>query len=365
MHALKKYAPFLVVFILTVSSFSGICQTINTSSFSPENDSLRGKLLYFTECHEVRSNLPEYLELISKLTSNFSSTDTLNIFLEAPFTMTHFINEYLKGKNRFLTDSILKNDPRKIEFYFSLRKLKKNIRFVGADFEYDQGNPGGRFESFKLYFDELKDILNESKLDLSVIKSFIYGIKVQGLEEADFYTFKKYVQKLSINQSDLVLKAKLKEANFVLAALQKFEKTDVRDKAYYSRVIELNNSIISVQRNYNIILFGSIHGNPYNEKSLYVKLNSSEDSPFKNNVAIFANIYIDCLSYGSYNERSIVLENAGLYYGSKEDKILMDLITKEYMVKNENTFVVYRNSIKSNMKDIDKVLYWGVHYKVK
>ena len=366
MHKLKNNAHFLVVFgCLLVLSKLSFGQTINTSSFSPSQDSLRGKLLFVTECHEVRSNLPEYLAVINHMTAKFGNADTLNVFIEAPFTMTYFINQYLEGKNRLLIDSILRNDPYKIEFYFSIRKLKKNIRFIGADFEYDQGNRGGRLESFKLYFDDLKNVFSAAKIDLSVIKSFIYGIRVQGLEEADFYTFKKYIQKLGINQSDLVLKSKLKEANFVLAALQNNEKNDVRDKAYYSRMLELINSGITVHANSNLMIFGSAHGNPYNEMCLYSKLNCTDDSPFKNKVEIFANVYLECLSYGSYNEKSIVLETVGLYFGSKEDKQILELIRSHYKPETVNTLNVYKNTVSSSLKDVDKVNYWGIHYKVK
>ena len=357
------YLLSLLLLFTIASNCSG--QSVDTKEFLPANDSLKGKLLFVTECHEVRTNYSEYQSVISKITANFTASDTLNIFLEAPFTLSHFINQYISGKNRILIDSILRNDPYKIEFYFSIKKLKKNIRFIAVDFEYDQGNPGGRFESYKLYFEELKNVLANSNIDLSVIKSFIYGIKVQGLEETDFYTFKKYIQKLSVNQSDPILKNKLKESNFVLAALQTREKPDVRDKAYYNRMQELLNAGISIAENMNLMIFGSAHGNPYNEKCLYHKLNYADDSPFKNKVKIFANVYISCLSYGSYNAKSIVLETVGLYYGSKEDKQILDLVLKNYKPEIENSFTIVRNTFQSDLKDVDKVLYWGIHYKVK
>lgn len=366
MHRSLNVAHLLFSLILLLSIPSGIqAQTIDTEAFRPEIDSLNGKLLFMTECHEVRTNYAEHQAVISKITAGFTSSDTLNVFLEAPFTLTYFINQYVAGKNRILVDSILRNDPYKIEFYFSMRKLKKNIRFIGADFEYDQGKPGGRFESFKLYFDDLKKVFETAGIDLSVIKSFIYGIKVQGLEEADFYTFKKYIQKLSINQADPVLKSKLKEANFVLAALQSHEKPDVRDKAYYSRILELIKSGVSISDNINIMSFGSAHGNPYNEKCLYSKLNSEDDSPFKGKVDIFANIYYNSLSYGSYNDKSIVLETVGLYYGSKEDKQIIDLVLKNYKPEIDNSFTIVKNDLVSEFKDVDKVRYWGIHYKIK
>lgn len=366
MKKLKRNAQFLVILLCLVNvNFSGYSQSVNVTSFAPSDDSLRGKLLFITECHEVRTNYPEYLALITQLTSTFDSKDTLNVFVEAPFTMTYFINQYVSGKNRLLVDSVFRNDPYKIEFYFALRKLKKNIRFIGADFEYDQGNPGGRLEAFKLYFDELQKILGRANIDQSVIRSFNYGIRVQGLEEADFFTFKKYIQKISINQTDTILKAKLKEANFVLAALQSKEKTDVRDKAYYSRMLELFKSGITVNGNYNLMIFGSAHGNPYNEKCIYSKVNASDDSPFKDRVAIFANIYLECLSYGSYNTKSITVETVGLYSGSKEDKQIIEQIRKEFKSAEENSFTVYKNNLKSDLKDVNKVIYWGVHNKVK
>ena len=366
MHRSVNIAHLLLSLVLLLSIAGKThSQSINTEAFTPSVDSLKGKLLFMTECHEVRTNYAEHTAVISKITANFTATDTLNIFLEAPFTLTYFINQYISGKNRILIDSILRNDPYKIEFYFSIRKLKKSIRFIGADFEYDQGKPGGRFESFKLYFDELKKVLEAANIDQSVIKSFIYGIKVQGLEEADFYTFKKYIQKLSINQLDPILKNKLKEANFVLAALQSHDKPDIRDKAYYSRMLELLKAGISVTINVNLMSFGSAHGNPYNEKCLYYKLSRTEDSPFKNKVEIFANIYFNSLSYGSYNDKSIVLETVGLYYGSKEDRQIIDLVLKNYKPEIDNSFTIVKNDLQSELRDVDRVRYWGIHYKVK
>ena len=366
MHRSLNVTHLLLSFVFFLSMTGPVtAQTVDTEAFTPAIDSLKGRLLFMTECHEVRTNYAEHQAVISKITANFTASDTLNVFLEAPYTLTYFINQYVSGKNRILVDSILRNDPYKIEFYFSLRKLKKNIRFIGTDFEYDQGKPGGRLESFKLYFDELKKVLEAANIDQSVIKSFIYGIKVQGLEEADFYTFKKYIQKLSINQADPILKSKLKEANFVLAALQSHEKPDVRDKAYYSRMLELLKSGISVSENHNLMSFGSAHANPYNEKCLYSKLNYADDSPFKSKVEIFANIYFNSLSYGSYNDKSIVLETVGLYYGSKEDKQIIDLVLKSYKPEIDNSFSIVKNDLKSELKDVDKVRYWGIHYKVK
>ncbi len=366
MHTLKRTSIFLgVLFTFLLTNRSAMGQTVNGSAFTPSVDSLKGKLLFITECHEVKTNFPEYLLIINQITGEFTSSDTLNVFIEAPFSLTYFINNYLTGNDRLLIDSVLRNDPLKIEFYFAIRKLKKNIRFIGTDFEYDHGNPGGRLEAFKLYFEQLKNVFAKSNIDLSVIKSFIYGIRVQGLEEADFYTFKKYIQKLGINQPDAVLKAKLKEANFVLSALQSVDKTEVRDKAYYSRMVDILKSGISIENSCNLMIFGSAHGNAYNEKCLYSKLNYAEDSPFKNKVAIFANIYLDCLSYGSYNTRSIVLENVGLYSGSKEDKEIIALIKKEFKPETENSLMVYKNNITSKLKDMERVHYWGIHYKVK
>jgi hypothetical protein len=356
----------LILFISLIAysiNLSG--QSVDMQEFTPAKDSLKGKLIFIIECHEVKTNLPEYLEVIKTLTADQSSNDTLNVFLEAPFTVAHFINKYMRGEGRELLDSVFRNDPFKIEYYFALRKLKKNIRFISCDFEYDHGAPGGRLEAYKLYFEELKTLLDRSKIDLSVVKSFIYGIRVQGLEEADIFTFRKYIQKLSINQPDAVLKAKLKEANFVLSALYTYGKNDVRDKATYARLKEILQGGINYQNQINLMIYGSAHGNPLNEKSLYSKFQNEDDSPFLNKVGFIANIYIDCLSFGSYNEKSIVLETVGLYPDMKEDKLLIDELKKAFSLEKAGVMKMYPNKLSSTLKDTDRVLFWGIHNKVK
>ena len=358
-----KLKLFLIIALFHCLKISG--QSIDASNFTPTTDELRGKLLFVTECHEVKTNLPEYFEIIKTITLNFKETDTLNIIIEAPFTICYFTNKYLHNEGRLLIDSVLRNDPFKIEFYFNLRKLKKNIRFIGTDFEYDHGSAGGRLEAYKMYFDELKNILEKNKIDLSVIKSFIYGIRVQGLDEADVFTFKKYIQKLAINQPDSALKLKLKEANFVLSALHVNDKLEVRDKATYSRLVDLLNSGINTATNFNLLIYGAEHANPYLEKSLFNKLNFAEDSPFKNNVKLFANIYIQCLSSGSYNDRSLVLETVGIYPNQKEDTELISLLTKHFNNETEGSCKIYKNNLISPLKGFQDVLYWGIHYKVK
>lgn len=356
---------FLLGLVLLVAFFQSRAQTINAEQFIPSPDSLKGKLLFITESHEVKTNLPEYVEIISKLTQHFSSVDTLNIFIEAPFTISYFINKYLESSSTILLDSILQNDKAKRDFYREIKNLNRNIRFIATDFEYDHGNAGGRLEAYKNYFYELKNILAANEIDLSVIKSFIYGIKVQGLDEADLFTFKKYIQKLSINQPNKDFKSKLKEANFVLSALQNSDNLEVRDKAVYSRILELINNGISTSGNLNLLIYGSAHANPYSEKTLYSKINYAADSPFNMKVNLFGNIYLECISHGSYNERSYVLETNGIYYGLKEDNELIKAIRIKFGPFDENSCTIYKNNLNCTLKDADRVLYWGVHYKVK
>ena len=358
-----KLKLVLIIALFHCLKISG--QSIDASNFTPATDELRGKLLFVTECHEVKTNLPEYFEIIKSITFNFKETDTLNIIIEAPFTVSYFINKYFHNEGRTLIDSVLRNDPFKIEFYFNLRKLKKNIRFIATDFEYDHGATGGRLEAYKMYFEELKNILEKNKIDLSVVKSFIYGIRVQGVDEADVFTFKKYIQKLAINQPDSVLKLKLKEANFVLSALHLNDKLEVRDKATYSRLVDLLKSGINTATNFNLLIYGAEHANPYLEKSLFNKLNIAEDSPFKSNVKLFANIYIECLSYGSYNQRSLVQETVGLYPNQKEDKELITLLSNNFKNESEGSCKIFKNNLSSPLKGFQDVLYWGIHYKVK
>ncbi len=356
---------FIVVLIVSMTFYQSIAQTINTDQFNPEIDSLKGKLLFVTESHEVKTNLPEYVDVIAKLTQHFSTSDTLNVFIEAPFTIAYFINKYINSSNEVLIDSILRSDKQKKEFYREIKNLNRNIRFIGTDFEYDQGNEGGRLESYKNYFDELKNVFSTNGIDLSVIKSFIYGIKISGLDEADLFTFKKYIQKLSINQPNIEFKSKLKEANFVLSALQKIDNLEVRDRAVYSRMQELLKGGFSTSSNLNLLIYGSAHANSYNDKTLYYKLNYSSDSPFKSKVYLFGNIYIDCISHGSYNERSYVLETNAIYFGQKEDNDLINALKTQLGPFDTNSCTIFRNKLDSKLKDIDRVLFWGVHFKVK
>ena len=360
---IRKFIRLFFIGICSVVSVAG--QSIDTKNFAPSGDSLRGNLLFVSETHDVRTNQAEYYEVIKSITADFKSIDTLNIILEAPYSMTCFMNKYLRGESRALIDSILRNDPDKIEYFFSLKKLQKNIRFIGVDFEYDHGNPGARLESYKAFFDDLKKELEKNKVDLSVIRSFIYGIRVQGLEEADIYTFRKYVQKLRINQPDSTLRVKLKEANFILTARADWDKDDMRDKVCYGRLTELLSSGTDFKSNHNIIIYGSAHGSPVNEKSIYYRLNYQEDSPFFSKVYFLANIYYGCLSTGSYYDRHFSIETNGPYFYTKEDTELLAFLKKSFDITQENSLVIYKNNLSSTLKDFGRIWYFAIHNKVK
>ncbi len=359
----RKIIFFIFAGLIPTLSSSG--QQIDTRQFLPAGDSLRGNLLFVSETHDVKTNLPEYYDLIKSISSPFNASDTLTVFLEAPYTLTYFINKYVRGEGTVLADSIFRNDPDKIEYYFALRKLHKNIRFIGVDFEYDHGNAGARLESYKAYFDDLKKELERNKIDLSVIRSFIYGIRIQGLDDADIYTFRKYIQKLRINQTDLVLKSKLTEANFILNSRVEWEKEDTRDKFCFARFNELLLGGLTINSNYNVLIYGSAHSSPYNDRSMYSLLNYDKNSPFNSKVYFLANVYYGCLSVGSYDDRHFTLETNGPYFYSEEDLEFLELIRKNYEMPQENSMVIYRNTLSSDLKDFNRIKYIAIHNKVK
>ena len=354
----------ILFYCLIISSLSAHAQTMDVNEFLPANDSLRGKLLFITEAHDVQGNLISQKEMIGSISGMMNTADTLNVFIEAPYSLAWAMTRYVRGESTTLVDSVLRTDPDKIEYYFALRKMKRNIRFIGVDFEYDHGNPGARLEAYKAFFDDLKKEFEKKQIDLSVVKSFLYGIRVQGLEEADIYTFRKYIQKLRLTQEDPVLRTKLKDANFILTARTEWDKDDMRDKIFYGRYLEVIKGGVEVSNNFNIAIFGSLHGNPMNEKSLYNKLQYSDDSPFKSVVVIAAGVYINCLSKSGYYDRHFSIENNSLYVNTKEDKQLLELFKTKFPIR-ENNVSIFRNNLTLPLKDLDRVKYWIVQKEIR
>ena len=82
MHRSLNVTHLLLSFVFFLSMTGPVtAQTVDTEAFTPAIDSLKGRLLFMTECHEVRTNYAEHQAVISKISANFTASDIPSLIL--------------------------------------------------------------------------------------------------------------------------------------------------------------------------------------------------------------------------------------------------------------------------------------------
>lgn len=343
---MKNYTLIITLYVLTFSSY---CQNVDFSPFKIDKTEIKGKLVLINETHNISTNNSTYYLIIKNLTSEFSSTDTLNIFIERPYSHSFLYNNILQNKdvtNKIEFSDFSQNKLSTSAWLDSLKSLKKNIRFIGVDFEYDEGK---RVKSYKYFFETLKNELPNTHSSMSVLDNYIQKIDTKSIENHD-------VEKLKLFLKSIHPKTKfISDALFILEAKHDF--WGYRDKNNFERFNEVIKNNLDVKNQYNLLIYGSNHINPTRSKNLFNLFDKDENSPFLDNTRLIANYYFGCTSYGFYASKKPLIVNEGLYETKGDEIIMTELKAKSL----KNGVSVVNNNLNLPLNSFNKILYFIIH----
>lgn len=343
---MKKY---IIYFILNFLIFSIYAQNIDFSQFKIKENDIKGKLILINETHNVPTNNLAYYLIIKELTKRFNNTDTLNIFIERPYSLGLMYNKILQNEDtlrKLKWTDFSQNKLSANAWLDSLVSLKKNIRFIGVDFEYDEGK---RIKSYKYFFEILRDEFAKAHLPSKELDNYIQKIDDKSVENEDIENLKIFLKLISLKTKSI------EDALFILEAKHQF--FGYRDKNNYERFNQIIERSIDVKNQYNLLIYGGTHINPLRPNSLLNFFDKNEESPFLGNTLLIANYYFDCTSYGFYGSKEPSKANGG-FYGIKGDEMIMyELKKKDW----KSGLLAFRNELNIPLKSFDKILYFIIH----
>ena len=342
----------VISIILNLLSINIYCQDIDFSSFKVDKNDIKGKLILINEVHNVPTNSLAYYLIIKELTKNLTDSDTLNVFTERPYSSGLMLNKILQHDSlsqKIKLSDFPQNKLPQNAWLDSLLNLKKNIRFIGVDFEYDEGK---RIKSYKYFFETLRDDFVKSHLPTQKLDDYIEKINNKLLINKDVEVLKVFLNSTS-------LKTKLiADALFILEAKHQF--FGYRDKNNYERFKQIIESNLDVKNQYNFLIYGGAHINPNGfkvSKNLFNFFDKDKESPFFGNTLLIANYYFDCTSYGFYGSKGPQKENGGIY-GLKGDEIVITELKKKDW---KSGLFVIKNDLTSPLQSFEKILYFVIH----
>ena len=343
---MKKCVISIILNLLIINIY---CQDIDFSSFKVDKNGIKGKLMLINETHNVATNNLSYYLIIKELTKKFDNSDTLNIFVERPFTMGFMYNKILQNEDtlRKLKWTDFPQNKLPINAWLdSLASLKKNIRFVGVDFEYDEGK---RVKSYKYFFETLREEFAKVYLPAQTLDDYIEKINTNSIEKKDIESLGLFLKSIPLRKKSTT------DALFVLEAKHQF--FGYRDENNFERFNQIIRRNIDVKNQYNLLIYGSNHVNPTRSKNLFNLFNQDKSSPFLNNTLLIANYYFDCTAYGFYGSKEPSKANEGLYE-TKGDKLVMDELKKKDW---KSKIFAIKNEFSLPLQSFDRILYFVVH----
>jgi hypothetical protein len=345
---MKKYTICIFLNLLILNIYA---QNIDFSQFKINKNDVKGKLILINEAHKIPTNSLAYYLIIKELTKNFTDSDTLNVFIEQPYSLTVMFNKILQNEDDTLRKTKWNDFPQNKlptnAWLDSLVSLKKNIRFVGVEFEYDEGK---RIKSYKYFFETLRDEFVNASLSTKDLDDYIQKINDKSIKNKD-------IEGLKIFLKSIPLKTKsISDALFILEAKHKY--FGYRDKNIYERFKQIIEKRIDVKNQYNFLIYGGFHINPLGFNNLSNFFDKNKESPFFSNTLLIANYYFDCTSYGFYGSKKPSKMNGGLYYEAKEDEIIIPELKKKDW---KSGLFVIKNELTLPLQSFDKILYFVIH----
>ncbi len=347
---MKKYTIYIILNFLIFNIYA---QNIDFSQFKINKNEIKGKLVLINETHSVPTNNLSYYLIIKELTKDFTNSDTLNIFTERPYSYTLMFNKILQNEDtlRKLKWTDFPQNKLPINALLdSLVNLKKNIRFIGVDFEYNEGKS---IKSYKYFFETLRDEFAKAPLPTKELDDYIRKIDYKLIRNKD-------IEELKIFLNSIPLKTKsIADALFILEAKHQF--FGYRDKNNYERFKQIIESNLDVKNQYNLLIYGGNHINPTRSKNLLKNLftlfDKDKESPFLGNTLLIANYYFDCTSYGFYGSKEPSNANGGIYEIKGDEMVITELKKKDW----KSGLFVIKNKLTLPLQSFDKILYFVIH----
>jgi hypothetical protein len=344
---MKKYTIYIILNFLISNIYA---QNIDFSQFKINKNEIKGKLVLINETHNIPTNNLAYYLIIKELTKEFSNSDTLNIFIERQYSLSLMYNEILQNKDtlrKLKWNDFPQNKLPTNAWLDSLVNLKKNIRFIGVDFEYDEGKS---IKSYKYFFETLRDEFVKAHLPSKELDDYIQKIDDKSIRNKD-------IEELEVFLKSTPLKTKsIADALFILEAKHKFFGN--RDKNNFRRFKQIIERSIDVKNQYNFLIYGGSHTYPLRSNSLFNFFDKNKESPFLDNTLLISNYYFNCTSYGFYGSKESSKFNGGLYHGIKEDEMIMNELKKKDW---KSGLFVIKNDLTLPLQSFDKILYFIVH----
>lgn len=289
---MKKYTIYIILNFLIFNIYA---QNIDFSQFKIKENEIKGKLVLINETHSVPTNNLSYYLIIKELTKNLTNSDTLNIFTERPYSYTLMFNKILQNEDtlrKLKWTDFLQNKLPINALLDSLVSLKKNIRFIGVDFEYNEGKS---IKSYKYFFEKLRDEFTKVHLPSKELDDYIQKIDDKSVGNKD-------IENLKMVLKSIPLKTKLiADALFILEAKHQF--FGYRDRNNFERFNQIIERNLDVRKQYNLLIYGGNHINPTRSKNIFNLFDKDKESPFLSNTLLIANYYFDCTAYGFYGSK--------------------------------------------------------------
>ncbi len=342
----------LLSIIFCLKFFTSNGQNTQQDVFNIDKNVIRSNLILVNEAHKIPTNSLAYYSIIKEIIRSFSSTDTLNVLIERPYSVAFLYNQILNNHESFIPQwaDFKENLLPQKSFIDSLKTLKKNIRFIGVDFEYDNGN---RKESYAYFFKYLQRDFEKQAISMEALDVLIKNTESNKLARKD-------IKNLQVSLNRLEYRSKIiEEAKFILEAKHSFFSN--RDKNNYHRFMKFFNQNVAIENSYNLLIYGSSHINPYRKQSIFNYFDKDKKSIFFDNTILIANYYFDCLSYGSYLNESQSKVNSGIYITNNDSDVREEL--RKNTTNKSITFV--KNVFKFQYADFEKIKYFIVHKDVK
>ena len=347
---MKKYTICIFLNLLILNIYS---QNVDFSQFKINKNDIKGKLVLINEVHNVPTNSLAYYLIIKELTKNLTDLDTLNVFTERPYSSGLILNKILQHDSlsqKIKLSDFPQNKLPQNAWLDSLLNLKKNIRFIGVDFEYDEGK---RIKSYKYFFETLRDEFAKSHLSSKELDDYIQKINDKSIRDKDIEELKVFLKSIALKTKSIA------DALFILEA--KHQVFGYRDKNNYERFKEIVERSIDVRNQHNLLIYGGNHINPSRPnsllKNLFTLFDKDKESPFIGNTLLIANYYFDCISYGFYWSKEPSNFSGGIYGGKGDEIVITELKKKDW----KSGLFVIKNDLTLPLQSFDKILCFIIH----
>ncbi|WP_205529366.1 hypothetical protein [Taibaiella koreensis] len=283
-------APFLKRLYLSLLLCCGVLSVkaqVNRLDSFPSLGQHKGALIFINEMHGCVSNAIAYLDVLQHISRQLSAGDTINLFLEIPFSASVMLNDLFADTGGDSTDRFAAF-PNFRNFLDELYQSGIPVRFFGCDFEYDEKYR--RNGSLVYLLEKLQKDLGSS-IDRTLLQEYISLVKTFRLKAHDTKGMIEWLR-----QQTKVPEAVQREIGQLIFALQAPQQySPGRDQFIFeraARAIALH--YFEPRDRFNITIHGGAHVNPSFKGSLFNRFRKDRRSSFRDKCRIIGNVYVDC-----------------------------------------------------------------------